>query len=159
MKSRVAVLHGINLGALDRRPAQHYGGLTFTQLEQRIGAFAVELGLQVSFFQTNHEGELVEELHKAPDFADGILLNPGAWTHYAWSLRDEVAGLLAARGLPVRLDPAIGLDAVQEAVGRDKKRRGGRVGFVLVDAPGDVRTGEPVADGALRAALQELRAP
>ena len=95
MKSRVAVLHGINLGALDRRPAQHYGGLTFTQLEQRIGAFAVELGLQVSFFQTNHEGELVEELHKAPDFADGILLNPGAWTHYAWSLRDavEIAGL------------------------------------------------------------------
>jgi 3-dehydroquinate dehydratase-2 len=95
MKSRVAVLHGINLGALDRRPAQHYGGLTFTQLEQRIGAFAVELGLQVAFFQTNHEGEFVEELHKAPDFADGILINPGAWTHYAWSLRDavEIAGL------------------------------------------------------------------
>jgi len=73
-------------------------------------------------------------------------------------LRDEVAELLAARGLPVRLDPAVDLDAVHEAVGRDKKRRGGRVGFVLIGAPGDVRTGELVADGALRAALEELRA-
>ena len=97
MKNRVAVLHGINLDALDRRPAQHYGGLTFTQLEQRIGAFARELGLQTSFFQSNHEGEFVEELHQAADYADGLLLNPGAWTHYAWSLRDavEIAGLPA----------------------------------------------------------------
>jgi 3-dehydroquinate dehydratase II len=95
VKNRVAVLHGINLDALDRRPAQHYGGLTFTQLEQRIARFARELDLQTSFFHTNHEGEFVEELHKAPDYADGLILNPGAWTHYAWSLRDavEIAGL------------------------------------------------------------------
>jgi 3-dehydroquinate dehydratase-2 len=97
MKNRVAVLHGINLGALERRPAEHYGGLTFSQLEQRIGRFARELGLQASFFQSNHEGEYVEELHKAPDYADGLILNPGAWTHYAWSLRDavEICGLPA----------------------------------------------------------------
>jgi 3-dehydroquinate dehydratase-2 len=51
----------------------------------------------VSFFHSNHEGEFVEELHKAPDYSDGLLLNPGAWTHYAWSLRDavEIAGLPA----------------------------------------------------------------
>jgi len=73
-------------------------------------------------------------------------------------LRDEVAELLRARGLPVALDPAVDLDAVRAAVGRDKKRRGGRVGFVLLDAPGDVRVGEPVPDGDLRAALEELRA-
>jgi 3-dehydroquinate dehydratase-2 len=97
MKNRVAVLHGINLGALDRRPAQHYGGLTFTQLEQRIAKFARELGLQTSFFQTDHEGEYVGELHKSADYADGLLLNPGAWTHYAWAIRDavEIAGLPA----------------------------------------------------------------
>jgi 3-dehydroquinate dehydratase-2 len=97
MKNRVAILHGINLGALERRPAQHYGGLTFTQLEQRIGRFARELELQPSFFHTNHEGEFVEELHKASDYADGLILNPGAWTHYAWSLRDalEISGLPA----------------------------------------------------------------
>jgi 3-dehydroquinate dehydratase-2 len=97
VKSRVAVLHGINLDALDRRPAHHYGGLTFTQLEQRIGGFARELGLEVVFFQSNFEGEFVEELHRTPDYADAVLLNPGAWTHYAWSLRDavEIAGLPA----------------------------------------------------------------
>jgi 3-dehydroquinate dehydratase-2 len=97
MRNRVAVLHGVNLDALDRRPAEHYGGLTFTQLERRIDRFAHELGLDARFFQSNHEGEYVEELHKAGDYADGLLLNPGAWTHYAWALRDalEVCGLPA----------------------------------------------------------------
>jgi 3-dehydroquinate dehydratase-2 len=95
MKNRVSVLHGINLGALDRRPAHHYGDLTYTQLEQRITAFGHDLGLTVVCFQSNHEGEFVEELHRTPDYADGIVINPGAWTHYAWSLRDavEIAGL------------------------------------------------------------------
>jgi 3-dehydroquinate dehydratase II len=97
MKNRVAVLHGVNLAALDRRPAEHYGGLTFALLERRIEAFAHELDLVAHFFQSNHEGDYVEEIHKAPDYADGLLLNPGAWTHYAWSLRDavEVSGLPA----------------------------------------------------------------
>ena len=97
MRNRVAVLHGVNLAALDRRPAEHYGGLTFMQLETRIERFARELGLEARFFQSNHEGEYVEEIHKAGDYADGLLLNPGAWTHYAWSLRDavEVCGLPA----------------------------------------------------------------
>jgi 3-dehydroquinate dehydratase-2 len=95
MKNRVAVLHGINLGALDRRPARHYGDLTYTQLEQQISAWGHEQGLTVVCFQSNHEGEFVEELHRTPDYADGIIINPGAWTHYAWSLRDavEIAGL------------------------------------------------------------------
>jgi 3-dehydroquinate dehydratase-2 len=97
MRNRVAVLHGVNLDALDRRPAEHYGGLTFMLLERRIDRFAHELGLDARFFQSNHEGEYVEEIHKAGDYADGLLLNPGAWTHYAWSLRDavEVSGLPA----------------------------------------------------------------
>jgi 3-dehydroquinate dehydratase II len=97
MRNRVAVLHGVNLDALNRRPAEHYGGLTLDGLERRIEAFARELGLQARFFQTNHEGDYVEEIHKAGDFSDGLLLNPGAWTHYAWSLRDaiEVSGLPA----------------------------------------------------------------
>jgi len=73
-------------------------------------------------------------------------------------LRAEVAELLAARGLPVELDPAIDLEAVLTAVQRDKKRRSGRVGFVLVEAPGDVRPGRPVPEGELRAAVAELRA-
>ena len=97
MRNRVAVLHGVNLAMLDRRPAEHYGGLTFGRLEYLIGRFARELALEVHFFQTDHEGEYVEEIHKAPERADGLLLNPGAWTHYAWSLRDavELTGLPA----------------------------------------------------------------
>lgn len=97
MRNRVAVLHGVNLDALDRRPAEHYGGLTFARLELEIERFARALGLQPRFFHSNHEGAYVEELHKASDYADGLLLNPGAWTHYAWSLRDavELAGLPA----------------------------------------------------------------
>lgn len=97
MRNRVLVLHGINLSALERRPAEHYGGLTYTQLEHRIARFGRELSLQITFFHSNHEGEFVEELHKAPDYADGLLLNPGAWTHYAWALRDavEISGLPA----------------------------------------------------------------
>ena len=93
----MAVLHGVNLDALDRRPAEHYGGLTFARLEYRIEQFARELGLEARFFQTNHEGEYVEELHRAGDYADGLVLNPGAWTHYAWAIRDalEICGLAA----------------------------------------------------------------
>src|ERR1041384_1560313 len=97
MKNRVAVLHGINLGALDRRPAAHYGGVTYAQLEQQITRFGRELGLTINCFQSNYEGAFVEELHKTSDYADGLILNPGAWTHYAWALRDalEIAGLPA----------------------------------------------------------------
>ncbi len=97
MRNRVAVLHGVNLDALDRRPAEHYGGLTFARLEYRIEQFARELGLEARFFHSNHEGDYVEELHKTGDYADALLLNPGAWTHYAWSLRDavELTGLPA----------------------------------------------------------------
>ena len=97
MKNRVAVLHGVNLDALERRPAEHYGGLSLSELEYRVERFARELSLEPAFFQTNHEGEYVEELHRSTDYADGLLLNPGAWTHYAWALRDavEVSGLPA----------------------------------------------------------------
>jgi 3-dehydroquinate synthase len=73
-------------------------------------------------------------------------------------LRAEVAALLAARGLPTALDPAVDTEAVLAAAQRDKKRRGGRVGFVLVESPGDVRPGRPVPEGELRAAVAELRA-
>jgi len=97
MRNRVAVMHGVNLDALERRPAGVYGGLSLTLLEREISRFAHELGLEARFFQSNHEGDFVEELHRSTDYADGLLLNPGAWTHYAWALRDavEITGLPA----------------------------------------------------------------
>ena len=96
-RNRVDIVHGVNLNVLGRRPAQHYGALTFDQLEQQIAGYARELDLEPRFFQTNHEGELVEHLHRVEGLADAIVINPGAWTHYAWSVRDalEIAGLPA----------------------------------------------------------------
>lgn len=96
-RNRVDVIHGVNLDMLGRRPAQHYGDLTFDQLEVRIGEFARELDLEARFFQTNHEGELIEHLHRLEGLADAVVINPGAWTHYAWSIRDalEITGLPA----------------------------------------------------------------
>lgn len=90
-------MHGVNLDQLGRRDPGHYGGLTFDQLQQRIGDEAQELGLRCRFFQTNHEGDFVEHLHRLESLADAILINPGAWTHYSWAIRDalEIAGLPA----------------------------------------------------------------
>ncbi len=94
---RIAVLHGVNLDQLGRRDAGHYGTLTLDGLERAISGYAEELGLRVQFFQTNFEGEFVEQLHKLEGMADGIVLNPGAWTHYSWAIRDalEIARLPA----------------------------------------------------------------
>ena len=97
MSARVEVLHGVNFDVLGRRDPAQYGGLTLTDLEVRIKRFAGELGLEATFSQTNHEGEFCESLHRAGEGADGLVLNPGAWTHYSWAIRDalEVAGIPA----------------------------------------------------------------
>jgi 3-dehydroquinate dehydratase II len=94
---RVEVMHGVNLDQLGRRDPLLYGALTLAELERRIGDDARQLGLETRFFQTNHEGAFVERLHSLAGRADAILLNPGAWTHYAWAIRDalEIAALPA----------------------------------------------------------------
>jgi 3-dehydroquinate dehydratase-2 len=96
-RNRIAVLHGVNLDQLGRRDPALYGSLTLAELEQRIERRAGELELQASFFHSNHEGAFVEHLHALAGEADGVLLNPGAWTHYSWAIRDalEIAGLPA----------------------------------------------------------------
>ena len=83
-------MHGVNLDQLGRRDPSHYGGLTLDELEVRITGDAREFGLQVRFFQTNHEGAFVEHLHRLDGLADAIVLNPGAWTHYSYAIRDAL---------------------------------------------------------------------
>jgi 3-dehydroquinate dehydratase-2 len=97
IRNRIGVMHGVNLDQLGRRPAAHYGTLSFEQLEFRIDEFGAQLDLTLRFFQTNAESEFVEELHRAEDLSDGLILNPGAWTHYSYAIRDalEIAGLPA----------------------------------------------------------------
>jgi 3-dehydroquinate dehydratase-2 len=94
-RNRIEVMHGVNLDQLGRRDPALYGGLTFDQLEFRIAGFARELGLIARFFQTNAESEFVEHLHLLDGLADAVIVNPGAWTHYAWAIRDalEIAAL------------------------------------------------------------------
>jgi 3-dehydroquinate dehydratase II len=97
VKQRVEVMHGVNLDQLGRRNPEHYGGIDYAELERAIGRYADELGLDARFFQTNHEGAFVEHLHRLEGMADAIIVNPGAWTHYAWAIRDalELTGLPA----------------------------------------------------------------
>jgi len=95
--NRVAVLHGVNLDQLGRRDPAIYGDLTLDRLEQRIGEDARELGFEAQFFQTNSESEFVERLHRLDEVSDALILNPGAWTHYSYAIRDalEIAALPA----------------------------------------------------------------
>ena len=141
MHNRVAVMHGVNLDALDRRPAEHYGGLTFARLEFKVEQFARALELDARFFHSNHEGEFVEELHKVTDYADGLLLNPGAWTHYAWSLHDAVE--------------LTGLPAVEVHLSDVKHREPFRAVSVLEDVCVATVSGQGV-DG-YRVALERLK--
>ena len=97
VRNRIDVMHGVNLDQLGRRSATHYGTVTLDELELRIQSLGRELGLETRFFQTNHEGQFVERLHRLEGLADGLLLNPGAWTHYSYAIRDalELTGLPA----------------------------------------------------------------
>ena len=96
MRLRVDVMHGVNFDVLGRRDTTHYGGLTLTELEVRIRRFARELEMDPSFSQTNHEGQFVEQLHRAAQSADALILNPGAWTHYSWAIVSVIRDLCLA---------------------------------------------------------------
>jgi 3-dehydroquinate dehydratase II len=96
-RNRIEVLHGVNLNMLGQRDPLHYGTLTLADLDRQIVAWASEQGIEASCFQTNAESEYVERLHALRGQVDGVILNPGSWTHYAYSLHDalELTGLRA----------------------------------------------------------------
>jgi 3-dehydroquinate dehydratase II len=82
---------------LGRRPSEHYGEFSLSELEMKVKRDARELGLEAAFFQTNHEGDFIERLHRLSEVADGAILNPGSWTHYSYAIRDalELTGVPA----------------------------------------------------------------
>ena len=86
----IALLHGVNLNMLGQRDPEHYGTMTLDQLESQVVIEARKLGLVCISYQTNHEGELVEKIQELRLRSLGMIINPGAWTHYSYAIRDAL---------------------------------------------------------------------
>ena len=87
---QVSVLNGVNLNMLGKRDPEQYGSMTLQQLETQIYQWAQQLNLTARCWQTNSEGTYVDMIHEARDGADALVVNPGAWTHYSYALRDAL---------------------------------------------------------------------
>ncbi len=96
MDEHILVLHGPNLNLLGRREPDTYGRVTLTEINTALEASAQREGVALRMLQANGEGALIDALHAAMDWADGVLINPGGYTHTSVALRDAIAGI----GLP-----------------------------------------------------------
>jgi len=125
---------------LERRDPAIYGGHSLSELEHQISGFARERGLETIFFQTNSEGEFAEYLHRAPELADAIVINAGAWTHYSRAIADalELTGL-----------PAVEVHLSDVEARQDWRRESVFDGLVLEKVSGKGAEGYAEALGAL----------
>lgn len=89
----ILVINGPNLNLLGKREPRVYGNDSLQEIQTEIAALAKELGVQVEFFQSNHEGSIIDALHNAMDDMDGVVLNAGAFTHYSYAIRDAIAAI------------------------------------------------------------------
>jgi 3-dehydroquinate dehydratase-2 len=89
---RFLMLHGVNHNMFGKREPKYYGTITLAEIDRQLGELARELGVGIESFQTNHEGEMCERIHRAfEEKVDGVIINAGAWTHYSYALRDALA--------------------------------------------------------------------
>ncbi len=89
----ILILHGPNLNLLGLREPEVYGRETLDDINARLQAIAAREGVELHIVQSNHEGDLIDALHTARTWADGVLINPGAFTHYSYALRDAIAAV------------------------------------------------------------------
>ena len=93
---KILAIHGPNLNLLGTRETAVYGSVTLEEINERLRAYAVDRGIEIQTFQSNHEGAIIDAIHQAAGWADGLVINPGAYTHYSYAIRDAVAAV----GLP-----------------------------------------------------------
>lgn len=96
MSAKILIIHGPNLNLLGRREPEVYGSVTLEEINERLQAYAADKGIKVRTFQSNHEGAIIDAIHQAVGWADGLVINPGAYTHYSYAIRDAIAAV----GLP-----------------------------------------------------------
>jgi 3-dehydroquinate dehydratase-2 len=96
MSVKILVIHGPNLNLLGTREPEVYGSVTLEEINERLHAYAADKGIEVRTFQSNHEGAIMDAIHQAVGWADGLVINPGAYTHYSYAIRDAIAAI----GLP-----------------------------------------------------------
>lgn len=94
---KILVLHGPNLNLLGTREPEVYGSLTLNEIDARLVELGKSLGAEVTCRQSNHEGALIDTLHEARTWADGVVFNPGGYTHTSVALRDAISAI----GIPV----------------------------------------------------------
>lgn len=87
---KILVINGPNLNRLGKRKAEHYGTMTLDDLMEMIRAHAKALKVEVEFFQSNHEGAIIDVIHTCEDQYEGVVINPGAFTHYSYAIRDAI---------------------------------------------------------------------
>lgn len=89
----ILILHGPNLNLLGLREPEVYGKETLDDINTKLQAIARDNGVELRILQSSHEGVLIDTLHQARTWADGVLINPGAFTHYSYAIRDAIAGI------------------------------------------------------------------